>query len=47
LFGDWGVFHRLLKIDSTSGGSIVEKVANGVIHFDGYGVAALTNDLGN
>jgi hypothetical protein len=47
LFGDWGVFHRLLKIDSTSGGSIVEKVTNGVIRFDGYGVLALTNDLGN
>jgi hypothetical protein len=42
LVGDCGDFHRLLKMD-TSGDSVTETVADGVIRFDGYGVAVLTN----
>jgi hypothetical protein len=38
---------RLLKIDRSSGGSVTDRVADGVIRFDGYGVAALTNAAEN
>jgi hypothetical protein len=43
LAGDCGDLRRLLKIDCSSGGSVIQTVADSVIRFDGYGVAALTN----
>src|SRR5712692_10056286 len=43
LVGDCGDLRRLLKIDSSTGSSVVEAIADGLIRFDGYGVAALTN----
>jgi hypothetical protein len=38
-----GEARRLLKIDTGTGGEIVETACDGVVHFNGYGVAVLTN----
>jgi hypothetical protein len=35
--------HRLLRIDAATGGRVVETPCEGTVHFEGYGVAVLSN----